>query len=36
MYKPSTYLVVYLFSYLSTYISGLFSFRIGYQGETKY
>jgi hypothetical protein len=37
MYKPSTYLVVTYFpTYLFTYIWDLFSYRIDYQGETKY
>jgi len=36
MYKPSIYLVVAYFPYLSTYIQDLFFYKIGYQGETKY
>jgi hypothetical protein len=37
MYKPSTYLVVTLFSYLSTYLyMRPISYRNDYQGETKY
>jgi hypothetical protein len=35
--RPIIYLPTsYLFSYLPTYIWDLFSYRIGYQGETKY
>jgi len=37
MYKPSIYLVVTYFSYLSTYLyMRPISYRIGYQGETIY
>jgi len=37
MYKPSTYLVVTYFATYLTYIWDLsISYRMGYQGETKY
>jgi hypothetical protein len=36
MHKPSTYLVIIYFPNLFTYIWDLFSYRIGYQGETIY